>query len=77
VEWVWIVAFACWLAFSLCWPWYRTERKKRYDDLMDLGGALLHTWWMCGAMIMHHSERYCMTQIEASIVHYLGVAYLL
>jgi hypothetical protein len=72
-----MVVFACGWRFSPCWPWYITERKKRHDDLMDLRGALLHTWSVCGAMIVRHSERYCMTQIEASIVHYVGVSRLL
>lgn len=52
-----------------CWPWHTLERRKDIDDLTDLGGALLlHTRRDAVRSIMHHSERYCMTQIETGFV---------
>jgi hypothetical protein len=64
-----MVVIACVGVFS-CWPWYTFERRRKdIDDLTDLGGALLlHTRRDAVRLIMHHSERYCMTQIETCIV---------
>jgi hypothetical protein len=53
-----------------CWPRYILERRRKdIDDLTALGGALLlHMRRDAVRSIMHHSERYCMTQIETCIV---------